>query len=149
MRATIQNHNQQASGFFARVRAGFVLLEVILAMSILSIIAVSLTVALDRIGDVALASQREMSIMRNLQSLMTEALRNPLIEPLEDSWGPDRFGVVYETLIEEFEITNDEEAILPEMFRIVIQANWVEGRTPRNEVVETYRYARLYQTNAR
>jgi len=127
---------------------GFLLLEAILAVSILSIIAVSLTVAIDRLGALALASQREMSMMRNLQTLLTWHLRDPNIEELlADLSAPDSYGVVYESTVEEMEIENEDGQPLPEMYRIQIRAMWQEAGLAQEEIVETYRYARLYRNS--
>ncbi len=124
---------------------GFLLLEAILAVSILSIIAVSLTVAIDRLGALALASQREMSMMRNLQTLLTWHLRDPNIEPRQEQSAPDSYGVIYESMVEELEIENEDGQPLPEMYRIQIRAVWQESGLMQEEIVETYRYARLYR----
>jgi type II secretory pathway pseudopilin PulG len=132
---------------FSQAR-GFLLLEAILAVSILSIIAVSLTVAIDRLGALALASQREMSMMRNLQTLLTWHLRDPNIEELlADLSAPDSYGVVYESTVEEMEIENEDGQPLPEMYRIQIRAMWQEAGLAQEEIVETYRYARLYRNS--
>ena len=126
---------------------GFILLEAILAVSILSVIAVSLTVAIDRLGRLALESQREMAMIRNLETLLTWHLRNPNITPdgALPPTGPDANGVMYHALIEEVELTNVDGVALPEMLRIVIRATWDEPSGPQEQIVETYRYARLYR----
>ena len=125
---------------------GFLLLEAILAVSILSIIAVSLTVAVDRLGAVAVRSQREMAMMRNLETLLTWHLRDPNIEPREEESAPDAFGVVYQSRVEEIELTNQDGAVLPEMLHIRIRAVWQEPSGMQERTVETYRYARLYRS---
>lgn len=125
---------------------GFLLLEAILAVSILSVIAVSLTVAIDRLGAVALASQREMAMMRNLETLLTWHLRDPNIEPEPGkNSAPDAYGVVYQSLVEEVELFNVDGEALPEMLRIQIRAVWEEPSGIQEQIVETYRYARLYR----
>ncbi len=131
----------------ARSPKGFLLLEAILAVSILSVIAVSLTVAIDRLGAVAMESQREMSMMRNLETLLTWHLRDPNIEPrTPPPSAPDAYGVVYHSIVEEIELTNVDDAVLPEMLRIQIRAVWEEPSGVQEQIVETYRYARLYRT---
>lgn len=125
---------------------GFLLLEAILAVSILSVIAVSLTVAVDRLGAVAMASQREMAMMRNLETLLTWHLRDPNIEPRQDPpSAPDAYGVIYHSFVEEIELFNVDGEVLPEMLRIEIRAVWEEPSGVQEQIVETYRYARLYR----
>ncbi len=140
-----------SSGFVpaASGRRGYVLLEVILAMSLLSIIAVSLTVALSRLGEAAARSQRELNVLRNLESLMTEALRNPVIEPVEQTLDPDPFGVVYAVLIEPIEgLETQSQVSLQDLFVIRITARWLDNGVVQEELVETYRYAPLYSNTA-
>ena len=105
---------------------GFILLEAILAVSILSVVAVSLTVAIDKLGAVAMESQREMAMLRNMETLLTWQLRDPNIEPRQNTSPPDAYGVVYESLVEELELYNQDDAALPEMLRIQIRAVWQE-----------------------
>lgn len=125
---------------------GFLLLEAILAVSILSVIAVSLTVAIDRLGAVAMESQREMAMMRNLETLLTWHLRDPNIEPRQEDSAPDSYGVIYQSLVEEIELFNVDGEALPEMLRIQIRAVWQDAGGMQEQLVETYRYARLYRT---
>lgn len=126
---------------------GFILLEAILAVSILSVIAVSLTVAIDRLGALALQSQREMGMLRNMETLLTWQLRDPNIEPRNPPpSAPDAFGVVYHSLVEEIEFTNVDDAVLAEMLRIEIRAVWEEPSGVQEQIVETYRYVPLYRT---
>lgn len=129
-----------------RDERGFLLLEAILAVSILSVIAVSLTVAVDRLGAVAMESQREMAMMRNLETLLTWHLRDPNIEPRQEESAPDAYGVIYQSLVEEIELFNVDGEALPEMLRIQIRAVWQEPSGLQEQIVETYRYARLYRT---
>lgn len=134
-----------------RSQAGFFLLEALLAVLILSAIAVSLTQALTRLGQAAGESRRHMSAMRTLNSLMTKELRQPVILPYRNTLPPDEYGVSYETMVEEMtgnqQLQTREGQPLAEMFRIRIRASWQKGRELQEEVVETYRYARLYRNN--
>ena len=117
-----------------------------MAVSILSVIAVSLTVAIDKLGAVAMQSQREMGMMRNLETLLTWNLRDPNIEPRAPVTSPpDAYGVVYESVVEDLELYNQDDAVLPEMLRIQIRAVWQEPSGMQEQIVETYRYARLYR----
>lgn len=122
------------------------LLEAILAVSILSVIAVSLTVAIDRLGAVALQAQREMAMMRNLETLLTWHLRDPNISERQKASAPDVYGVVYQSTVEEIELFNVDGEALSEMLRIEIRAVWEEPSGMQEQIVETYRYARLYRT---
>jgi hypothetical protein len=130
----------------ARRERGFLLLEAILAVSILSVIAVSLTVAIDRLGAVATQSQREMAMMRNLETLLTWHLRDPNIEERREESAPDAYGVIYQSEVPEIELFNVDGEALPEMLRISIRAVWQEASGMQEQTVETYRYARLYRT---
>ena len=140
MKTLIRSHHLQRP----RSTQGFILLEAILAISILSVIAVAMTAALSQLGAAASMAQREMVVMRTLDSLMTEALRMPTIQPMVNDSAPDSYGIVYQTVIEEMELEDMDGQPLPEMFRIQIRAVWQHGHTTQEEIVETFRYARLY-----
>ena len=122
------------------------LLEVILAISLVSIIAVSLTVALKKIGDLAAKSQMEMAAMRGLESYMTEALRNPELEEMDSTLVDDTWGIEYRILVEPMEMKTSEDVVMTDMFRIEIRAIWRQHGVENEEVMETFRYLPLYAT---
>ncbi len=130
-------------------RSGFILLEILMAMALFGILGVGLTEALDKTADNALASRREMKMVRTLESLLTEASKALQFEEGEENLGEDKdTGVYYQRVIEPLEAENMDGEVLNQMWRIAIIASW---KTPSGremeEVAETIRYEPLYQNN--
>lgn len=128
-------------------RAGFVLLEVIMAMALFGIIGVALTRALDMIAENAIQSRKEVKMLRTLESYLTEASKavefEEGVEPLEE----DENGVFYEREIAILEMENMDGQILDRMWHIIIRASWERGGQEMQEIAETYRYEPMYQNN--
>ena len=131
----------------AGVRA-FVLLEIIMAMALFGILGVGLTEALDRTAENALASRREVKMLRTLESLLTEASKALEFEEGEENLGEDASGVYFQRVIEPLEAENMDGQILNQMWRIAIIASWrTKSGREMQEIAETIRYEPLYQNN--
>ena len=131
-------------------RAGFLLMEVILALGIFGIAATAFAIALGRTADAAAMAQRRMQIGRILESALTEALSMPALEEGTTSMTLDEeiggAQVEVDTLIEPLlEMENQDGQLLQQMFRIQVSAHWYDGGAWMEETAETWRYARLYQ----
>jgi len=133
-----------------RRRAGFLLLEVILALGIFGIAATSFAMALSKTADAAMLAQRRMKITRILDSSLSEALSIPVLEEGSTTLAlEERIGgapVEVDTLIEPLpELQNQDGEFLQEMYRIEVSAHWYENGEWLSESAETWRYGRLYQ----
>ncbi len=139
--------SSSSKGRLAKVGAGFVLLEVIMAMALFGIVGVALTRALDAIAQNALDSRKEVKLLRTLESYLTEASKavefEEGVEPLEE----DENGVFYEREIAILELENYDGQILDRMWHIIIRATWEKGDNQYEEIAETYRYEPMYQNN--
>lgn len=132
-----------------RLRRGVVLLEVLLSLGFFMIAAVSFTIALRKVGDVAEASTAETTITRILDSALIEALSTPQIEVGRNVVDLDEFGtegrLQVTTAIEELELETEDGQILPEMYEIVVTATWLEGLEEKERAARTWRYGRAYR----
>jgi len=127
---------------------GFVLLEIIMAMALFGILGVALTEALDKTAENALASRREVQMLRTLETLLTEASKALEFEEGEENLGEDANGVYYQRVIEPLEAENMDGQTLERMWRIAIIASWKSrGGREMEETAETIRYEPLYQNN--
>ena len=129
-------------------RAGFILLESILALALFAIIAVGFTVAIQQVAFTASRSGESMRIQRMLETLLTEASKVVRFEEVEEGLGEDYKGVYYSKLIEEVELLNMDEQELQNMWRIAVIAEWEDasGWSMQN-IAEMIRYEPLYQNN--
>lgn len=136
MRRTLQPQRQ----------GGFLLLEVIIAMTFFSIVVLSLVVALQRTASAAEAARLEVKLSRILESAMKEAISVPVLEEGTTTKVIDELELEIDTVVEPLELENQDGQLLQGMFRIKVSAlmgkngEWQVQRT-----AETYRYAQLYQ----
>lgn len=136
---------------FRRGARGFLLLEVVLALGIFGIAATGFAVALQRTADLASLAQREIRVTRLLQSALTEAMSYPVLEEGTTSIAVDEMAeqqMEIETTIELMpEIENEDGQLLQEMYRIEVVARWFENGVQQEQIAETWRYSRLYQSS--
>ena len=125
--------------------SGFVLLEVLLALTLFGMVAVALTNALSQVGKLAVEGQLELHVINGLQSALLEASKVPEMEEGSFRSEPDTLGIVYETTIEEMELYNIDELALTDMYRVEVRALWEVNGQPQEDMAETYRYEPLYK----
>lgn len=131
-------------------RGGFMLLEVVLAMGIFAMAATAFAVALHKTADAAMLAKERMMVVRILDSALTEALSQPVLEEnyyrtvLDEKIGGEPVEV--DTRIELLpEMPNQDGQFLQQMYRIEVSAHWYEQGAWQEELAETWRYGRLYQ----
>jgi type II secretory pathway pseudopilin PulG len=135
-------------------RGAFVLLEALMAMALFAIIAVGLTQALHMTAESAKEIRMEVQILRKMESFLTQSAKALEFEDSEGSQTleVEKFGdkeIYYSLAIEPMEdLENLEGQLLERMWRITVQADWVERNGDQmKEVAETYRYEPMYQNN--
>lgn len=101
---------------------GFSLLELLLAMALFTIAAVSLAETLNQISFTVTESIDDTRINESVRSLLTETTRTPIRG--EDSWRtePDDAGIVYEITIEESALENQEGQRLDGLYEVTVEA---------------------------
>lgn len=126
---------------------GFILLEILLAMSLFGMVAVSLTIALGSLAKNTILARKEVVVMRNLESLLTEASKaQELEEGVTDLGVQDE--VYYERILEPIEdMENYDGVLLENMWRVAVRAEWEDRGEIVEEIAETLRYLPLYQPN--
>jgi hypothetical protein len=136
-----------------KLRAGYVLLEIIIALGLFSAVAVSLVKALHMTSRTASLIQDELQIDRILRSAMIDVLSNPNLEEgsetvdLTDITGDEVsfFTGQIETIIEPMELENEDGQLLQNMFRIEVIFHWETEDGWQEQSAETWRYANLYK----
>ena len=73
--------------FRARKRKGFILMEVMIALTVFSMVGVSYMVALNEIAEILREMRRDSKMGRILQSELMKYATLPDIEEMEESWG--------------------------------------------------------------
>ena len=129
-----------------RRRRGFLLLEMVLALTIFAMAATGFVVALQRMSMAASVARDELQVTRILESALNETLSLPVLQEgeMSDVAGDGSIDIVVR--VEPLEdLQNEEGETLNEMYRIGITARWYENGEWQERAIETWRYARLYQ----
>jgi type II secretory pathway component PulJ len=130
----------------SRPRQGFMLMESILALSLFAVVGVALITALSEIGRLAYDARREGRLARILDSELRASMMVPILEEGETVTSLDEFKLELTTTVEPMlEMENQDGVALQQMFRIEVQASWYENNEWNELLVESWRYARLYQ----
>ncbi len=139
----------RASRSQRRLRKGFLLLEVLLALGVFGIAATGFAVALHQTADLASTAQRKLKMTRLLESALAEAMSYPVLEEGTTSVAVEEMteqSLEIETTIELLpEMENEDGQLLQEMYRIEVVARWFENSVQQEQSAETWRYSRLYQ----
>jgi prepilin-type N-terminal cleavage/methylation domain-containing protein len=131
-----------------RRRRGFLLLEMVLALTVFGIAATGFAVALNRMARLAALSQAETRVMRVLESSFLELFSRPLLEQGEEETevGPPEDGMVLLTEIKPIEdLENERGELLQEMFLLRATIRWKAEGGVQERSMESWRYGRMYQ----
>lgn len=154
MRVASYKPGKKAASAGRCCRAGYLLLEIIIALGLFATVAVSLVKALHMTGRAADTIQEEMRIDQILRSAMTDALSNPYLEEgsvtvdLAEMTGDDDsfFPGEIKTIVEPLELENEDGQLLQNMYRIEVIFYWRDGLGERQQrSAETWRHASLYR----
>ena len=122
--------------------AGFVLLEVILALAIFATVAVGMTNALDQMSRTAKAGKQEAQVLRVLESVLAEVAHQPELKqttysfPLTD----DRIGAL--ASVQKIKLYTRSKQLLDHMFLVHAEAWFQDGREQlMKRTMETYVYS--------
>lgn len=122
------------------LRSAYILMEVMFAMGIFAIAAVSMVIVLNEAISAAARTQRESRIVWDLQTRLNIArLGNQLpVGKVTDK--PDADGVVYEREISNLVLKNEHDRPLGGMYNIQVTARWKEENRDRDMSAQTYVY---------
>jgi type II secretory pathway component PulJ len=109
-----------------RGRRGMVLFEVIIALTIFTLVAFSLVVALNSTFDAAQARNAVDVEIRGLQNQL-ELLNAARVAPIEKDVPDDGTGVLYHVSVEPAQMQDQKNQPVPSMYRATITATWKSG----------------------
>ncbi|MCB1235633.1 MAG: hypothetical protein KDM91_11225 [Verrucomicrobiae bacterium] len=137
----------RASPPSTRAGAGFSLLEVVLALGLFTMAAVSLVGALNDIGRYTADSVRESWVTEKLRSTLIEVGKNPRLEEMRVSFDPDASGTFVSVEVERFEARSVKGENLPNLYRIkaVVARKRPGGHEEVLGEAETLRYLPMFQ----
>ncbi len=125
---------------------GFLLLEMVLALTVFAIAVTGFVKALHYAAKTAELAQSELRITSILESAMDETLSLPALEEGTTQTTVGDTGVDLDTTIKLMDdLQNKDGQPLPEMYNIKIDAKWYENGVWQERSVQTWRYGRMYQ----
>lgn len=119
------------------VRA-FILFEVMIAIAVFAIVAISLATAMNTTIGASNYLDRQASIRHGLDSVIHEALRKPKRQEMAFEYHDQTLGVRYRSQIEELKFTNYEGESVRGLYALRVTASYVEEGEERKDTVERY-----------
>jgi type II secretory pathway pseudopilin PulG len=123
----------------ARKTSGFVLWEMLLALSIFCIVALSLTTALEHAADTARLLRQDAQVRHDLESILAESSVAKLAAgKSEVPLGDQR--VRYEREVVPVQAKNSKGQPLDHLWRIIVRARWQETNQSRSSQADLIVY---------
>lgn len=125
---------------------GFLLLEMVLALTVFGIAATAFAVALKQMGMAASLAQEELRITRILESALDETLSIPVLEEGVTTSTVGETGIELDTTIKLLDdLINEDGQPLSQMYLIRIDARWFANGEWQERTVDTWRNGNMYQ----
>jgi type II secretory pathway pseudopilin PulG len=125
---------------------GFLLLEMVLALTVFGIAATAFAVALQQMAKAASLAQEELRITRILESALDETLSLPVLEEGVTNSTVGDNDIELDTTIELLEdLMNEDGQPLSQMYLIKIDARWYANGQWQERSVDTWRNGNMYQ----
>lgn len=148
--APVASNVNDPTGRCARLRTrhrvlrprAFVLLEIMLAIALFSMVAVSMTRALDQVARTSRAARSEGQVLRVLESVLAEVSHQPKLKIGSVHFDAGADGVEATASIEHIELLTRNKQKLDHMFLIRVNAWIPDGRSHLfAREMETYVYS--------
>ncbi|HEY8966154.1 MAG TPA: prepilin-type N-terminal cleavage/methylation domain-containing protein [Candidatus Methylacidiphilales bacterium] len=119
---------------------GFVLLEVLLSTAIFAIVAIGFARSITAAAEAIRQSHRESEILLGLSNRLAEAQMHPVVLGTSRE-KTDARGVTYETEWTALKLENQAKAVLPNLYRLTVRAEWQQGKKADREeaTIDVYR----------
>ena len=126
-------------------RGAWLLLEVVLAMALFSAVVVAFVVALNQTSELSLVAQQNSQIIRLMEGALMEASTVPTLSENIYDYKIEDLGLDLKVETKPIELFNQDKVQLEDMWLIRVTASWVENGFFQEEVLETWRYGKMYQ----
>ena len=117
---------------------GFILFEVMIAIAVFAIVALSLASAMNSTIEASNYLNRQKSIRHGLVSILNEALRRPKLKEMTLQREDAVLGVRYRTETEELRFVNQEGDSVKGLYTLRAIATYKENGEERDEIAERY-----------
>jgi len=121
-----------------RALKGFILFEVMIAIAVFAIVAVSLASAMNSTIQASNYLDRQAAIRHGLTSILNESLRRPKLKEMALSHEDKVLGVRYRTETQEVRFVNQEGNSVKGLYTLRALADYTEDGEERQETAEVY-----------
>ncbi len=121
-------------------RGGYVLLEIIIALTVFAVSVAGLAAVLHASLDSSNLLRRQASVRRGLESILVEAKAKPKREEMPMSYRDDGLGVEYRTDLEELKWVNRRGLPVKGLYILRAMATDLRASKPLNDTAEVYVY---------
>lgn len=128
-----------APGWHGR-RDGYVLLEIIIALTVFAVVVTGLAGALHSSLDAANLLRRQAAIRRGLESILVEAKARPKREEMPMKYRDDALGIEYHSELEELKWVNRRRQPVKGLYILRAVATDLRLAKPLKETAEVYVY---------
>ena len=127
---------------------GYVLFEVILALTIFAIAVVGLATALNNTIESAATMNLDNSVRIGLRSFIEEIRRKPIAD-MSATTIDEQLGATYSSTVETINIRGGDGTVLTDLYTLHAKAAYGEGNKEREEIVDLYVYKPATEGNGR
>lgn len=129
----------QSSFIIRRRRGGYLLLELILALTIFSLAVVGLARSLNMAIQTSAILNRENDIRLGLRSFLEEVRRKPLGD-MATTYTDERLGITFQSEVDELTLKDRNGTVLKDLYKLRAFATYEVGAEQREESVEMWIY---------
>lgn len=119
---------------------GYVLLEMIIALTVFAIVATGLAQVLHSSLDAANGLRRQAAIRRGLESVLVEAKSKPKREEMPIKYRDEGLGVEFRSELEELKWVNRRRQPVKGLYVLRVLATDIRLEKPIKETAEVYVY---------
>ncbi len=124
---------------FDRPAAGYVLFEVVLALTIFASAVLSLAGSLNSALETGVNLNRENAIRMGLRSFIEETRRKEVADMATEA-RDERLGVTFASTVDELSLKNKDGKLLEDLYVLHAVASYGEGEAAREETTDLYVY---------
>lgn len=121
-------------------RGGYVLLEIIIALTVFAVVVTGLASALHSSLDAANRLRRQAAIRRGLESILVEAKQKPKREEMPMTYKDDGLGVEFRSELEELKWVNRRRKPVKGLYILRAIATDLRVAKPMHDTAQVYVY---------
>lgn len=124
---------------------GWLLMEVVIALGIFSTAVVAFIVSLNKTAELSLLARQESMVSRLVEGAVTEALTVPEMREQDYEYQLEEMDMKIKVETQPIDLLTKDNNHLEDMWLVRVTATWYQDGEEQKDMVETWRYGKLYQ----